>query len=652
MCFTSPVYHHTANTIPQAGDTRNTMDSYNFNGSLKTSCLSSATKQKGPASLYTMTGSGAQMLLTRKKLLMSTNMHFWQQIRNKGTCNSPTEKYILSRPITDISFEAKLRPNSIDQTVLKYPYSILNAIKNFFSNMLCTMIQTGLKSAIGAYFPYLISQTSCSIDCDAKPNIYMDLMPDPEKLAFLDCYDFDNGTDVVDAIIDYKRFDFCYEGIPTPIPITFSSSSSPPKNEFSDCFETITASKEPTVIEKPFNIEFENLLNTHTDVKKVETVCQIKIEDNKKLESPKENMSINKTVQANGPIKTKEKLKLNKQQLQKHQQKIQPQQQQQPHEKTSSPCQNQSNSDLNQQKTSKNYRRNQRKKRRKAKRQRGCTGLDKNRNEKSRHELEQNIHDDIEDSMKFDHWNQEEDSFETAKASTSAPLPASMSGKPSSQFENSWTSFNVTPSDDRLSEKKRTGCIFTSFINFELNDITKKLRPAPDLTKKTANRNHHHHKQQQHQKQKQSAHRQRQPKHQRKQRLPKPLDLENDENFIVFDENSPRRSFFWEPMSSDFQVTATSSCLPNTLLHRSRQRQLSECSDDFICFEYDDNDYAARMQCDNQTTEEEFTDDDDDDENVDETDSENDIDCSSVENNPPDSGFEEKKVIIEIRIFI
>lgn len=76
---------------------------------------------------------------------------------------------------------------------------------------------------------------------------------------------------------------------------------------------------------------------------------------------------------------------------------------------------------------------------------------------------------------------------------------------------------------------------------------------------------------------------------------------------------------------------------------------MSECSDDFICFEYDDNDFGNCIHGVNETTDEEFTSDSDD--SDDETSDSDSDECDfgepkrfSIENNPPDSGFEERKV--------
>lgn len=114
-------------------------------------------------------------------------------------------------------------------------------------------------------------------------------------------------------------------------------------------------------------------------------------------------------------------------------------------------------------------------------------------------------------------------------------------------------------------------------------------------------------------------------------------ESESEDNYIVYDGVNS------ESVSTDDLIGSDYGNVRRTYGH---QRQISECSDDFICFEYDDNDLANHSD---GTTDEEFSQSDDSDDEA--SDSGSDV-CYfdgephrfSTENHPPDSGFEEKKV--------
>ncbi|XP_031632459.1 uncharacterized protein LOC116346518 [Contarinia nasturtii] len=114
-------------------------------------------------------------------------------------------------------------------------------------------------------------------------------------------------------------------------------------------------------------------------------------------------------------------------------------------------------------------------------------------------------------------------------------------------------------------------------------------------------------------------------------------EIESDDSFIVFEESSPKST---NSVDDLIGTTPTTTTLKN---YYNRQRQLSECSDDFILFEGDPDD---------DTTDEDFTDSTDDSDSEDESDIESDcLDYTAilmrkhdVENkDQPDSGFEENK---------
>lgn len=160
-----------------------------------------------------------------------------------------------------------------------------------------------------------------------------------------------------------------------------------------------------------------------------------------------------------------------------------------------------------------------------------------------------------------------------------------------------------------------TSSMFSCFISFDAPNVVRKSRPPPKMTPRrlqrwtSSDRPLHH-------------------------RL---SESESEDNYIVFDGINSKSISADDLIGSDFE---------NVRRTYARQRQISECSDDFICFEYDESDLANCIH-DDETTDEEFSDSDDsDDESSDSDSDECDTMQSAIENNPPDSGFEEKKVSI------
>lgn len=165
-----------------------------------------------------------------------------------------------------------------------------------------------------------------------------------------------------------------------------------------------------------------------------------------------------------------------------------------------------------------------------------------------------------------------------------------------------------------------TSKMFSCFISFDAPNVVRKPRPPPKMTPRRLQRWT-------------SSDR---PLHYRLS------ESESEDNYIVFDGINSKSVSANSLIGCDYE---------NVRKTYARQRQISECSDDFICFEYDESDIANCMQSD-ETTDEEFTDSDDsDDESSDSDDCETCVQRVSNETNPPDSGFEEKKVST-ISIFI
>lgn len=162
-----------------------------------------------------------------------------------------------------------------------------------------------------------------------------------------------------------------------------------------------------------------------------------------------------------------------------------------------------------------------------------------------------------------------------------------------------------------------TSSMFSCFISFDAPNVKRSTRPPPKMTPRRLQRWT-------------SSDR---PLHYRLS------ESENEDNYIVFDGINSKSVRADDLIGSDFE---------NVRKTYTRQRQISECSDDFICFEYDESDLANCMHDDDTTAEEFSESDDSDDESSDSESDECETMQPSIENNPPDSGFEEKKVNISL----
>lgn len=226
----------------------------------------------------------------------------------------------------------------------------------------------------------------------------------------------------------------------------------------------------------------------------------------------------------------------------------------------------------------------------------------KNRHEKIRHEVEQNIHEDIDDcSVVKDYCLPDDDDDDDdvdvdleiidvdgehlppspCKSMNTTPIPATKS-TPISTIE-------TPPSPETI----KSGCIFTKFFRLDNSSSKQKswlplrcmqqkympiqakpamLRERPVTCRRTSETS------------------------------------ESDDSFIVFEDNSSPRS---TASIDDLIASKSTANLKDTY---RRQRQISECSDDFILFEDDTDDLCRRY---NDTTDEDFTDSTDDSDNSD-----------------------------------
>lgn len=218
-------------------------------------------------------------------------------------------------------------------------------------------------------------------------------------------------------------------------------------------------------------------------------------------------------------------------------------------------------------------------------------GSNKNRHEKIRHEVEMNIHEDIDDcsivkdgnSYSFERDDDDDDEpnidmefIDVVKNSPKIPninTSTTTSHKSISEpnvicIETPIPSPEVIPS----------GCIFTRFFRFDNSNCKQKQHSLPlrCMQKQVPNC--------------------KPLKAERPVSVRRTSETESDDSFIVFEECSPK------------STCSVDSLMPkHTALkdQYKRQRQLSECSDDFILFT-DDVDDGTQYHC--YTTDEDFTD--------------------------------------------
>lgn len=366
------------------------MDShYMSNGVHRKNGLAPPKSTRYTGSLYTMTGSGAQVLMNTHTVVTATAMQFLPPIRTKSTmCSAPMPTITSPSFLSAVNFsDTKMPANhfhsaspaiaataattTVAAAVAGIPskfdtcsygptatdsktegYPLFSAIKGFFSNLLKPIIST---TTTMQYIPITTENSSGYATTNGKfqetsTNVYMNLMPtDIETSTFFDCDDYVDSEDTVDFIAGTTpKFDeINFEQLAPAF-----ADSSPKSSAYFDCVSSFPVEK---AIEKT---------DALTEVIKSEAVV---------VEPTMEPVVEVQAVKKCAPV------------------------QQQPHQ-LSGRC----GLDSSQQsgdKTTHSYRKSKRNRRRPNKAiHRSAKSLvaNKNRNEKHRHELEQLIHDDIE----------------------------------------------------------------------------------------------------------------------------------------------------------------------------------------------------------------------------------------------------------------
>lgn len=174
-------------------------------------------------SLYTMTGSGAQVLMNTHTIVTATAMQFLPPVRTKATmCSSAPSTCNYGIESTETKTES---------------YPLFNAIKGFFTSFLRPIIS----SATTLQYIPITTETNGSYATsnakfhEAKTNVYMNVMPaDIETSTFFDCDDYVDSEDTVDFIAGTtpKFEEFVYG------PVDASSDLSPKTSAYFDCVST------------------------------------------------------------------------------------------------------------------------------------------------------------------------------------------------------------------------------------------------------------------------------------------------------------------------------------------------------------------------------------------------------------------------------
>lgn len=595
--------------------------------------------------MYTMCGGGAQVLMNTQSIVTATNLQFLPPMRQKTTfCGGTTigtklplnstvyyqstsfatQKLTLSTMLSTRLSLAEQHQNLLTQNVnadkiehtklfnsnvinnnnsSKSPVNesegktFVNSIKSFFSSLIKPIIDTTTmivgsdttmsdnKSStttasqfwsqtnqtdnsmhsrtIESNFNHSNGSGSCFIE---NSNIYMDnVMPDVENVPFFDCDDYiEGGEDTVDFVADSTKEQWQFE-IPQYFDNITVEEPSPKDSVYYDCINQLNETDEKM---DTFIYCDPIALQTDRNAKIEREAVQCKnVQHNETL--PKKNYP----KLANDIVKNQKPTPANAETSAKIM------------EKSKMPPQNVSS---------------QRKNRRKRKdrcgnqnhmeyRHKG-TAPAKNRHEKLRHELDMAIHDDLDDCVLLNKNGKRRDrSWYDDDVDTDIEIIDIDTQTPESSTNhvhmNTSSNLKITEIASTSPEKIPSGCIFTSFFRFGC----RKLKPIPSRFE---------------QKPVQST---KSPQ----ERAPichRLSETESDDSFIVFDDDNCSKS------PSVDEVSSRNSALRKSYV---RQRQLSECSDDFICFENDSND---GRDYDESTGDEDFSDSTDDTDDSDDSD--------------------------------
>lgn len=400
-----------------------------------------------------------------------------------------------------------------------------------------------------------------------KSNSFMNSSYPPE--TFFDCDDFiDGGEDTIDFVADSTRYCSSFTD-------EFNEPS-PKDNIFYDCVNKFGFEVTPTKLKVPdaceAKIELEN--TTHeTSKSNKESECKF---DSKSDDS---KIDIVQYSDDKSPIICPKSKQPNKQ----------------------------------------SYRRKRKTKRKNNNnksngRQHKGMGANKNHHEKIRHEVAMNIHDDIDDCSivkngyipaSYDHDDDDDDleidleiidvdehfspkNTKSNSPSTSMPavaatnVPVTTKSTPAAQKSD----LNSRPCIEMpipSPEDIPSGCIFTRFFRLDGPNCRQKQQMLQSrcMPKQVPQ--------------------QIKPMKERSISCHRLSETESDDSFIVFEDSSPRST-----TSSVDDLNLRIAALKDSY---KRQRQLSECSDDFILFTDDVEDCNYRYNC---TTDEDFTDSTDD----------------------------------------
>lgn len=229
---------------------------YMSNGSYFKNGMASPKNGRYNGSFYTMTGSGAQVLMNTH----TKSLQFLPPIRTKTTMCPAVSSPTLFMNALNFN-ETKMQLNSLATMktmttaaiagiptkfdTLNYGtssdtktegYTLFNTIKSFFTNLLHLIFSTATATKT-QYFPLATENNSGYATINKKShesaNVYMNVMPaDGETFTYFDCDDYVDNEDTVDFIAGTTpKFDdeFVYEQF------TSTSDLSPNSSAYFDC---------------------------------------------------------------------------------------------------------------------------------------------------------------------------------------------------------------------------------------------------------------------------------------------------------------------------------------------------------------------------------------------------------------------------------
>lgn len=273
------------------------------NGSYRKNCMVPTRSSRYSGSMYTMTGSGAQVLMNTHTIVTATSVQF----RTKSTMRSataststpafigslnfnntkmPSPDYLATTPAVSVAATAATIGIQSKFESKTEGYPLLSAIKGFFSSLLRPIISTATTLQ---YIPITTENSGGYATSNGKfhetsTNVYMNVMPaDMETSTFFDCDDYVDSEDTVDFIAGTTpKFDeFAYERLPA------LGDASPKSSAYFDCISSFAEKpneinlSDSTVVDKEMKEAI--VIETSSSPQKMPVDCGVE----KNIDKPK-----------------------------------------------------------------------------------------------------------------------------------------------------------------------------------------------------------------------------------------------------------------------------------------------------------------------------------------------------------------------------